>query len=65
MKVAILMGSDSDFARLDLGRELDLGITWEALPSLTARLQHARYDAGGGRADPDVRKTWLTLHYAY
>jgi len=53
----------SDFARLDLGRELDAGITWEALPNLTARLQHGRYDAGRGRVDPDVRKTWLTLHY--
>jgi hypothetical protein len=55
----------SDFGDLDFGRETDLGLTWELLPGLVARLQHARYEPGTGRPDPQVRKTWLTLHYEW
>ncbi len=55
----------SDFGSLDFGREQDLGITWEILPGLSARLQHARYDHGSGLADADIRKTWLTVTYLY
>jgi hypothetical protein len=55
----------SDYGSLDFGRELDVGVTYEMLPSTFLRLQHARYDAGGGMAAPDIRKTWLTLSYSY
>lgn len=55
----------SDFGDLDFGRETDVGITWELLPGLVARLQHARYEPGGGRADAQVRKTWLTFNYGW
>jgi hypothetical protein len=51
----------SDFGGLDFGREADLGATWEILPNAILRLQHARYDPGAGRPDPEIRKTWLTL----
>ena len=56
---------DSDFGSLDLGRELDVGATWEVLPNAVLRLQHARYDSGSGRDYPEIRKTWLTLSYTY
>jgi hypothetical protein len=55
----------SDFGRLDFGRELDVGVTYELLPNALLRLQHARYDAGTGQVAPDIRKTWLTLIYTY
>jgi hypothetical protein len=56
----------SDFGALDFGREVDLGATLEILPNAILRLQHARYDPGSGRpADPEIRKTWLTLTYTY
>jgi hypothetical protein len=55
----------SDFGSLDLGRELDVGVTAKLLPNATLRLQHARYDHGSGRADADIRKTWLTLTYTF
>lgn len=49
----------SDFGSLDLGRELDVGLTYEITPATVLRLQNARYDAAmpGG----DIRKLWLTL----
>ncbi|MEO5694836.1 MAG: alginate export family protein [Usitatibacter sp.] len=55
----------SDFGGLDLGRENDLGVTWEALPNAIVRLQHARYDPGDGLPAPTIRKTWLTLDYTF
>jgi hypothetical protein len=55
----------SDFGGLDYGRENDIGVTWEAMESLVLRLQHARYEPGAGSAQPHVRKTWLTLTYAF
>ncbi len=55
----------SDNGSLDFGRELDAGITYAWNESLTLRLQHARYDPGSGTPDPNIRKTWLTLTYAY
>jgi len=55
----------SDFGGLDLGREHDLGVTWEVLPNALVRLQHARYDPGDGLASASVRKTWLTLDYTF
>lgn len=51
----------SDFGNVGLGREVDLGATWEIRPEIVARLQHGRYDPGAGTPDPTVRKTWLTL----
>jgi hypothetical protein len=56
---------ESDFGGLDFGRELDAAIAWEIVPSAVLRLQHARYDSGSGRDYADIRKTWLTLTYAY
>lgn len=50
----------SDFGNVDLGREVDLGVTLEILPNLLARLQHARYDPGAGGTEVSIRKTWLT-----
>ena len=55
----------SDFGGLDYGRENDLGVTWEPLENLVLRLQHARYDPGAGSDQARVRKTWLTLTYAF
>jgi hypothetical protein len=56
----------SDFGALDFGRETDASITWEIRPNAVLRLQHARYDPGPGRpADPEIRKTWLTLTYTW
>jgi hypothetical protein len=55
----------SDFGSLDFGREQDLGLTWEVMEGLSARLQHARYDPGTGLADATIRKTWLTVTYTY
>jgi hypothetical protein len=55
----------SDYANINLGREVDAGITYAWNESLTLRLQHGRYDPGSGTPDPSIRKTWLTLTYAY
>jgi len=55
----------SDFGSLDFGRETDVGVTWDVLEGLSARLQHARYDPGSGLAGPAIRKTWLTVTYTY
>jgi hypothetical protein len=55
----------SDFGSLDFGRENDIGLTVDILDGLTARLQHARYDPGGGLAGASIRKTWLTVTYVY
>jgi hypothetical protein len=55
----------SDFGDLDFGREADLGLTWAIVPNAVLRLQHARFDPGSGRVDPEIRKTWLTLTYTY
>ena len=55
----------SDYAGISFGREIDAGITYAWNESLQVRLQHARYDPGSGTPDPRVRKTWVTLTYAY
>ena len=55
----------SDFGGIDYGREKDVGVTWEAMPKVVARLQHARYDPGAGSNQPRIRKTWLTLTYTF
>jgi hypothetical protein len=55
----------SDFGDIDFGREADLGVTWEIIPDLVARLQHGRYDPGAGTPDPTVRKTWLTVAFTW
>ena len=52
----------SDYGKLDLGREKDVGVTWEILPNAVLRLQHARYDPGDS-VTGNIRKTWLTLTY--
>jgi hypothetical protein len=51
----------SDFGGLDFGRETDVGVSWSVTGGATLRLQHARYDPGGGGIGARVRKTWLTL----
>lgn len=55
----------SDFGGLDYGREKDLGVTWEPHPNALLRVQHGRYDPGAGTTAPRVRKTWITLTYAF
>ena len=51
----------ADFGGIGLGRENDAGVTYAAMENLLVRLQHARYDPGGGTPDPRIRKTWLTV----
>lgn len=53
----------SDFGRADLGRETDVGLGW-VHADVALRLQHGRYSPGAG-GGASVRKTWLTLEYAY
>lgn len=55
----------ADFGSADFGRELDVGLTWRVWRDGVLRLQHARYDPGFGRPDPEIRKTWLTLTHTY
>jgi hypothetical protein len=55
----------SDFGSVDLGRELDLGVTYAWGEHFVIRLQNAKYDPGAGTPDPSVRKTWLTLTLTY
>jgi hypothetical protein len=55
----------SDHGRLDFGRETDTGISWSFMEGAVVRLQHARYDPGGGGIGAHVRKTWLTLTWTY
>ncbi len=55
----------TDYRDTGLGRERDLGVTWEVMPELSVRLQHGRYDPGAGTPDPSIRKTWLTATYAF
>ncbi|MBC8021949.1 MAG: alginate export family protein [Burkholderiales bacterium] len=55
----------SDYGSIDFGRELDAGVTYAWNENIALRLQHARYDPGTDTPDPRVRKTWLTLTYAY
>ena len=55
----------ADHGNAGLGREVDVGVTYEFLPNLLARLQHGRYDPGAATPDPAVRKTWLTVSYAW
>ena len=55
----------SDYGSADLGRELDVGLTYVPIEWCTLRLQHARYDPGTGTPDPSIRKTWLTATFTY
>lgn len=55
----------TDFARVGLGRENDVGLTYAITADLLLRLQHARYDPGTGTPDPSIRKTWLTLTFTH
>jgi hypothetical protein len=55
----------SDFGNINLGREVDIGLTYAWEERFVVRLQHARYDPGAGTPDPSIRKTWLTLTYVY
>jgi hypothetical protein len=55
----------SDFASIDLGRELDLGVTYTWGEHCVVRLQHAKYDPGTGTPDPEIRKVWLTVTFSY
>jgi len=55
----------SDHGRLDFGRETDAGVSWSFMEGAIVRLQHARYDPGGGGIGARVRKTWLTLTWTY
>jgi len=55
----------SDYGGVDFGRETDIGVTYVFNEKIVARLQHARYDPGAGTPDPGIRKTWLTISFAY
>ena len=55
----------SDYGGLDYGRERDIGLSWQALPNLVVRAQHARYDPAPNTTAPSIRKTWVTLAYAF
>jgi hypothetical protein len=55
----------SDFGGIDLGRELDVGLTYAWNDNATLRLQHARYDPGAGTPDPRIRKTWITFTWRH
>jgi hypothetical protein len=55
----------SDYGNIDFGREVDVGLTYTWSEQLAVRLQHARYDPGAGTPDASIRKTWLTVSYAY
>jgi hypothetical protein len=55
----------SDFRDLDFGRETDVGLQWSFWEGATLRLQHARYEPGGGQVAPSIHKTWITLTYTY
>jgi len=51
---------------LDYGNERDLRVAYAFTPSLTLKLQHARFRAGDPAADfYEVTKTWLSLTYDY
>ena len=54
------------FGGLDYGNERDFRVSYALTPSLTVKLQHARFRAGDPEADYyDVTKTWLSLTYDY
>lgn len=56
----------SDFASLDLGREIDVSGSYPINPNLIVKLQDAQYRPGSGTAvKKDVDKTWLALTYTY
>lgn len=55
----------SDYRRLDFGREHDIGLFWRWTADAEVRLQHARYERVTDGTGAHVRKTWLTLSYAY
>jgi hypothetical protein len=54
------------FGGLDYGRERDVRASYALTPSLSLKLQHARFRAGDPAASyNDVTKTWLSLTYDY
>jgi hypothetical protein len=53
----------SDFGGVDLGREVDVGLTYELRPDTIVRLQHADYRPG--TEGPRIRKSWLTLTWSF
>jgi Alginate export len=56
----------SDIGSIDFGRELDVGVTWPIVRTLTAKLEYADYQAGDAASGKtDLRKVWLTLVYQY
>jgi hypothetical protein len=55
----------SDYADLDFGKELDVGLTYAWNDNTTLRFQHARYDPGRGSGDATIRKTWITFTWRY
>jgi hypothetical protein len=56
----------SDVRGIDFGHELDVGITYPLLKSLTGKVEYADYRAGDAvSGKTDLRKLWLTLVYVY
>ena len=55
----------SDYGSADYGRETDVGITWEALPNLVVRAQHARYTPAPQSTLSRLHKTWITASYLF
>jgi hypothetical protein len=64
--VAELHRFDAAFGGLNYGNERDFRASYALTPSLSLKLQHARFRAGDPAADYyDVTKTWLSLTYDY
>ena len=54
----------SDVSDWDLGREVDVGVTWRFTSRLSASADYADYRAGDAAAGlRDTRKVWVTLDY--
>jgi hypothetical protein len=64
--VAELHRFDAAFGGLNYGNERDFRASYALTPSLSLKLQHARFRAGDPAADYyDLTKTWLSLTYDY
>ncbi len=61
----------SDHGGIDLGHEIDVGLTWPLFKGLTGKVEYADYRAGDAVPGDslankvDVRKFWVTLIYQY
>jgi len=58
----------SDIASIDFGKELDLSLAYTVRKGLVGKLEFADYRTGDPTAvtgKPNVKKTWITLVYAY